>query len=331
MPEPNPPGRLPFGERKAAAPRPANPAAPRPVKPAAPKAPPAPPQSPMWELVEEDEIIDEVEVLDDEPKPKAAARVKAAPAGTKESRTTQARKPLRAESDGDGDGDKERRPKAKKKKRTSAVAPAVDEDQEARDRALREFEFIWPGILLCAGFVMCLVGAFGASDGVSAFVTIGVMVVGLFVTIPMTIIVLMVVGMLIGIEYGRLAPAILKIAAISFVTNGIYFIGAWAHLPYFFIFPIGCAVGFGLFMAQFDLDTWETNASVGALNVMTFVANIIMIGFLVVASASAGGGGYDEGDDDSDFAPPGKFEKDRKGPPPDFQEDDIGDDSEDEP
>jgi hypothetical protein len=281
----------------------------------------------MWELVEEDEIIDEVEVLDDEPKPKAAPRVKAAPAGgTRESRTTQTRKPLRAEAE---DDEEERRPKAKKKKRTAA-APVVDEDQEARDRALREFEFIWPAILLVAGFVMCAVGAFGASDGVSAFVTIGVMVVGLFVTIPMTIIVLMVVGMVIGIEYGRLGPAILKIAAISFVTNGIYFIGAWANLPYFIIFPIGCGVGFGLFMAQFDLDTWDTNASVGALNIMTFIANIVMVGFLVVASI-ASGGGYDEGDDEFDDDPPGQIQKDRKGPPPDFQEDDVGNDWEDEP
>lgn len=315
MPEPTPPKRPAFGHGKAATAGPA--------KPAAPKAPPAPPKPPMWELVEDGEIIDEVEVLDDAPATRPVSRAKAAPAGgTKESRTTQTRKPLRPREE--EDDNKEYRPKAKKKKSRGVSVSPVDEDQEARDRALREFEYVWPGILLLAGFVMCVVGAFGASDGVSAIFTIVVMVVGLFVTIPVTIIVLMVVGMLVGIEYGRLAPAMLKIAAISFMANGIYFIGAWANLPFFVIFPIGCGVTFGLFMAQFDLDTWETNASVGALNIMTFIANIIMIGFLVAASAAAGG--FD--DEDDVFEQEIQKELEKNGPPPD--PDDLGDDWDDE-
>jgi hypothetical protein len=32
----------------------------------------------------------------------------------------------------------------------------------------------------------------------------------------------------------------------------------------------------------FELDTWETNASIGAMNVMAFLSNILLVGFLIV-------------------------------------------------
>lgn len=278
----------------------------------------------MWELVEDDEVIDEVEVLDDEPAPKAPLRAKPVPAngsGTKEGDTTETRKRLRNRDD--EDDDRPAKSKKKKKRAGSRTIVPVDEDQESRDRALREFEFIWPLILLVAGMAMTFVGAFGASDGVSAFVTVAVMAVGLIITIPLSIVVLMVIGLFLGIEYGRIGPAILKIAAISFVVNGVYFLGSWASLPFFVIFPIGCGVSFGLFMAQFDLDTWETNASVGSLNIMTFIANIVLIGFLVVADAGKTGDPFeDEGLNDN---VPGEVQED------DDFDDGFGDDWDDEP
>lgn len=171
-----------------------------------------------------------------------------------------------------------RKPRRKKKR----PAPVVDEGQESRDRALAEFEWIWPSVLLVLGVVMTLVGAFGASK-VGAFYTIGVMFVGLVVSIPLTIAVLMIVGIVMGIEYGRFGPAILKIAAITLVVNGVMFLANWAKLPAFVVFPITCAISFGLFMTQFSLDTWETNVSIGALNILSFVTKVVLVGFLVLA------------------------------------------------
>ncbi|MDB5309485.1 MAG: hypothetical protein JWO38_3687 [Gemmataceae bacterium] len=193
-------------------------------------------------------------------------------------------KARRAEPAADEEGEREPGPRTfKRKKKKRRPVPAADEDQEARDRALAQFEWVWPALLLAVGLILCFVGAIGVGGKAAAFHTIGVLVIGLFVTVPVTIAALMVVGMLVGIEYGRLGPAILKIAAITFVVNGIMFIGDWAKLPGFLIFPISCLVSFGLFMTQFDLDVWETNTSVGAVNVLSFVANIILVGFLVVA------------------------------------------------
>ena len=71
--------------------------------------------------------------------------------------------------------------------------------------------------------------------------------------------------------------------------NGIWLFGDWMKVPIFVIAPISCFISFGLFMTIFDLDTWETNASTGVLNIMTFIANIVLIAFLVVGEAATSG------------------------------------------
>lgn len=237
-----------------------------------------PDPDPGFEVVE-DEAPD-FEVVDDEPPKPARPPAKAAKPAP--------RKPLKAEvEEEEPEEEEEERPRPKKKKKKKSKfrkrTTAADTEEDDHDRALREYEWIVPGVLLGLGVIMCFVGAFGAAGKAAAFHTIGVMVIGLIITVPITIGALMIVGMLVGIEYGRLGPAILKIAAITFVVNGIYFIGDWLKLPGFVVFPLGCFISFGLFMSQFELDVWETNASVGAINVLTFIANVVMIGFLIVA------------------------------------------------
>jgi hypothetical protein len=224
----------------------------------------------------------------------------------------------RDDRDDEGDEDRPRPKKKKKKKKDDEFDPLAEERerQAERDKALADFEFKWPLLLLAGGVILCFVGAFGASK-VGAVVTLTVTTVGMVVTIPAMIAVLMVVGIFMGIEYGRIGPAVLKLAAISFVSNGIMFIGDWFHVPGFIVFPISCAISFGLFMTQFDLDTWEANVSVGALNAMAFVANMVLIGFLVLAAAKSdgggGGGGGSGGGDDGGFVAP----DDDDPPPPD--------------
>ena len=200
------------------------------------------------------------------------------------------------------------KPRKKKKKKGLSLADKLlegqDEDQERRDAALRSFEYTMPAVLLGIGILLSVVGAFGASKGVSGLFTVVALTLFVLLYVPLAIAALMVIGMLMGINYGRLWPAILKMSAITFVANGIWLVGEWMRIPVFFIFPISCFISFGLFMTQFDLDTWETNASTGALNVMTFVANMILIGFLVASAASSS--------DKNDDSPPAESQPDPK-------------------
>jgi hypothetical protein len=132
-----------------------------------------------------------------------------------------------------------------------------------------------------------------------------VILLGLLVTIPLTIVALMVVGMVCGINYGRFGPAVVKIAAITFITNGIYFIGEWFKLPLFLVGPVAGSVSFGLFKALFDLDNQETGTSMGALNVMSFVMKVGILFVLAVVLARKEGRSTDPGayDDDDDPVP----------------------------
>lgn len=131
------------------------------------------------------------------------------------------------------------------------------------------------------------------------------MTLGLFVTVPLTVVGLMVIGMGLGIEYGRLGPAVLKIAAITCVATGIMYLGAWLKLPGMIVFPVSCFVTFGLFMTQFDLDTWETNVSVGALNAMSFGAKVALVMFFLAATPKGDQAKDSDGPVPSDTRPGG--------------------------
>jgi hypothetical protein len=294
---------------------------PTPQPPRRPDARPKPQPKPQlpYEVVEDDdagfEVVEEKPVAKPPP-PRAAAKAPLPPA----------RKPVRAvvEDDDEDDDDEPRskartrpqpKPKPKKKAKGRTFVP-VDEDQESRDRALTQFEWIFPAVLLGLGVTLTAVAGFAMGGAVGTVVVLMVLAACLCIAVPLTIVALMVIGIVAGIEYGRIGPAILKIAAIAFVVNGVYFlVGGWIGLPFFVVVPIGCAVSFGLFMTQFDLDTWETNASVGVLNTTTFISFIVLIGFLVVAEAGMNGGSdpYDDHDDvpaDVEWGDPDPFDDD---------------------
>lgn len=221
---------------------------------------------------------------------------------------------LRAEASEDPDLPK------RKKKKLRKRAPVEEDD--GRERALAHFEWVVPSIVLAVGVALTFAGALGATGKDGAFHTIGVMVIGLFVSVPLTIGALMVGGMLMGIEYGRFGPAVLKIAAITFVVNGVLWVGDWMRLPDMLSFPVACLVSFGLFMTMFDLDTWETNASIGMVNVLTFVAHVIIATFLVVADSKTDRKPGPDADPDDD--PPANVQPGPKGkrPVPQFDPDD---------
>jgi hypothetical protein len=216
---------------------------------------------------------------------------------------------LRAEAAEAPDPPRSARPKRKKKFRKHIP---VEED-DSHERALRHFEWVVPSIVLGIGVILTIVGTVGVAGKEGALHDIGVITVGLFVSVPLTIGALMVGGILMGIEYGRVAPAILKIAAITLVVNGVLWIGDWARLPGMLTLPVACLISFGLFMTMFDLDTWETNASLGMVNGLTFIAHLIIATFLIVAESKADRK-RDRGDDPDDN-PPANVRPGTKGRP----------------
>ncbi|HYH68933.1 MAG TPA: hypothetical protein VD866_29840, partial [Urbifossiella sp.] len=261
MPPPNPPRRRPTddddfevvdeappaprgrplpplpGEAAAAppsAPRPAAKPAPKPAppvakpapKPAPPVAKPAPKPAPKPAF----EVVDDTEV-------EVTAKAK----------TGQTRKPPRDDEDDD-------RPRRKKgKKKGDRLKTGEEYADEVRERRLKEFEYIWPTVILLLGMGMAITGAIGAG-GAAGALSVALVIGGLFVSIPLTIATLMVVGAVCGINYGRFGPGVLKIAAVTFVVNGVYFLCEWFKVPDFVAGPIGCAVAFGMFKTMFDLD-----------------------------------------------------------------------------
>lgn len=326
MSDPTPPRRPAFGSGRPVPPaQPAVPARP-PVTPARP----TPPPTPAFEVVEEDDGFEVVDEAPPEPRP-AHRPVRAEPAAEPKP----VRKPLRAEADDTA----EDRPRPKKRKKKRRVVDTPDDDgQAARDRALAEYEWYWPLAILAVGLVVCFVGGIGAGGAVGLVQTVGVLVLGLMVSIPLSVAALMAIGILAGIEYGRFGPAVLKLAAITCVANGIMLIGAWQKLPFFVYLPISGVITLGLFMTQFELDWGEANTSVGAINLFTFLANIVLIGFLAGATAKSGGGADelpDDGPDPDDppaFVDPGERpKKDRPKPAkrrPANPDDDFGPDDE---
>jgi hypothetical protein len=252
-----------------------------------------PRRKPAFEVVE-DELVEDVEIVEEEPKQAPSAK-----------------KTRRADPDPEPEPERPRRKKNKKRREKSfsdKLLEGEDADQARRDAALRDFEYTLPFILLALGVLLSVVGAFGAAKGVSGIFTLGVLTLFVALYVPLAIGALMVIGTVVGINYGRLWPAILKMAAITFIVNGIWLLGEWMRLPIFLIFPISCIISFGLFMSQFDLDMKEANVSVGALNVMTLAANLILIGFLVIATPSTSNKGIDDDDD----SPPGLTPQERK-------------------
>lgn len=303
MSDSTPPRRQPFGYGKTAparpqpqpqppkaAPRPAPTAAPRPAAKVAPQ--------PAFEVVEEEDPG--FEVVDEKPAKKTAVAARKSP---------RSEEPVDRDPEPDNKPGKSKR-KKKRQKYSDKLLQQVDQEQESRDAALRDYEWIFPSIVLFIGVTMMIVGAFGTST-LTGIATLGYVCVYLIVAVPLIIAGFMLVGMLVGIEYGRIGPAILKIAAITCVANGIMCIGDWMKLPGFVVFPISCFITFGIFMTQFDLDTWEANVSAGVVNVCSFLANIALVAFIVVGASSVGGGGGSDTDPE-DENPPSETKKDRK-------------------
>jgi len=122
-------------------------------------------------------------------------------------------------------------------------------------------EFRVPGILLVIGLTAFLASAFKIGGGAGA-VSAGILVaLVLLVELPITIAGMYLLAALLGISYGLLRSAILKLAAITMLAAGSELAGIAFGYPLLgdlVIIPFLCY----LFGFLFALDIWETLISI---------------------------------------------------------------------
>jgi hypothetical protein len=139
---------------------------------------------------------------------------------------------------------------------------------------------VFPLVLIAVGLVLSLVAAGGVAGEDGAGRAVAFMAGGLLAVIPITIGTLMIAGSLLGIDYGELKGAILKLAAIATINNCILWIGEWVGIP-FWVIPIAGIVCFGLFMFLFELDFWEAGMSLVAVGLIQFFAKLLLISLML--------------------------------------------------
>ena len=168
-----------------------------------------------------------------------------------------------------------------------------------------------PVFLIGLGLAFSLIGAAGSASNVKnpaavigTGIILGITFVQFLISVPISIVALIIGGKLFGIEYGSPMMAITNIAAICSMSLGLNWLMTWIGLWPSAIYTITVIVTISLFMTLFQLDTWEVIVSLICVQVITFLSKMAM--FLVFAALVHGGGSIDGGnnfDDDPDDRP----------------------------
>ena len=122
-------------------------------------------------------------------------------------------------------------------------------------------EFAVPVLLLAVGLVALLGSAIAIGGGGRGALAAGVLcALVLLVELPFTIAVIAILGATLGISYGLLRSALVKLAAITIFALGFSLMGeAFGH-PFLMQIAL-MPVSWYLFGALFELDAWETLVS----------------------------------------------------------------------
>ena len=202
-----------------------------------------------------------------------------------------------------------------KKKLTKADKRRVREQMEREAREEREKnaqEWLFPSVIFGIGIVLTVAAAAIIASH-NAFVAIAVVVmmvltlVECVLMIPFAVGALMIVGKLVGIEYGTLTHTVRSLAAIIAIDTGIYWMGgALASYIPCVAWPVAMVLGFcatyGLFMKFFELDAMEARISIGAINFVTgvgtflgVIVTVILVAILVSQARKAKDNNPDDG------------------------------------
>ena len=153
------------------------------------------------------------------------------------------------------------------------------------DRTDRKSEPVWetkaPLALFGIGLLILLIAAFALEGPTgTAGALIGLTII-LAIYLPLTVAAMYIVAGIIGVSFGILKTAILKLAAITLFTAAINQIGDWLGFPISAWF-VAVGVSFFLFSNFFDLDARDTVYSVILISVIRFC-----LGMLVAALVAA--------------------------------------------
>jgi hypothetical protein len=204
----------------------------------------------------------------------------------------------------DEDDEEPALPRKKKRKR-----PRFEDDEVAKPAGVAWW--IVPCFLIGLGLAFSITGAVGigskargATEAIGVGVILGVTLVQFVVSIPVSIIALVVGGKVFGIEYGSPLMAITNIAAIGSMMMGLDWVITWIGLWWSARFVITVLVAISLFMTLFQLDTWEVIVSIICIKVVTFLSYLAVF-VVVIAAIMRGGidGGNNFDDDDPDDRP----------------------------
>lgn len=183
--------------------------------------------------------------------------------------------------------DEETRPPRRRKKRHRADGdedePEIEAAAEPGDRILSREEvqtpptwWVVPTGLFVGGFVLSLipVGVIAAKSGASAGAGVfALIVVGLVVQVVSVTGLLMVVGQLFGIDYGPAVEAVVKLAAVVAVVDGLTAVIYLACTPLGLM--LAALVGAGVFQYLFRLSIHEMLLSVAPMVAAAWVLNFL--------------------------------------------------------
>ncbi len=171
----------------------------------------------------------------------------------------------------------------------AAPAPVVEEAERPRRRKKRRRpppieepvvepgvtpEWVPPTIILALGLVLA-VGGMAVTQGRLGFVA-GLAVVGihLVVTVPLSIAGLFISAPLLGITFGTIGMAVLKLAAINVLTLSIVLTTMFGGAPAVFGYTLAAPVGWLLFHWLFELEFNETLFALTVIGLIQFLANL---------------------------------------------------------
>jgi hypothetical protein len=200
--------------------------------------------------------------------------------------------------------DEDDEPRKKKRLTKKDRARMRKEDADARDEAqataLQEWgppiflTFLGAVLMIASGVILA-----NRTDGlINPALLLGVAFGFTFLMIPVIIVALMVIGGVCGIEYGTLKNAVRSLIAISMMSWGIFFFTRLFFIGWMLGPLISFIVTFGLFMVFFSLDSQEAMTTLGALNLLMWLADKLF--WIVIFIALTRGGNRDRGFDPDD-------------------------------
>jgi hypothetical protein len=133
-------------------------------------------------------------------------------------------------------------------------------------------EWIAPTIILALGLVLSigsLAVAGGREGAASGFAIVGIR---LLTAVPLGIAGMFIVAPLLGITFGTIGMAVLKLAAINVLTLSLVLNVEFAGGPALIGYALAALVMWFLFMKLFELDFSETMISVAVIDTIQFLA-----------------------------------------------------------